>query len=238
LLAILIMLLATGLPGLTALWLRASAARRAVEQERDAVARAKGQAEKQREAARNHLYGAQASLMQIAWRDRKLGRVRQLLELQAPKQNEPDSRGFEWHYFRRLAEGGQITLSGHTDTVTAVAFSLDRRYLASGSLDGTVKLWELPTHLELLSFVGHTGGVVGLALRPDMRRLAAIGRDGKVYVRDTETGKEIFSLTGKSAGSGSVVYSADGKLLALAGKDGASIHDESGKELRIFRASP
>src|SRR5207248_1428621 len=82
-------------------------------------------------------------------RDRQLGRVRQLLDLQAPRDNDPDERGFEWHYFRRLVEESQITLAGHTDTVTAVTFSADRRYLASGSIDGSAKLWELGTRREL-----------------------------------------------------------------------------------------
>ena len=35
-------------------------------------------------------------------------------------------------------------LSGHTDTVMAVAFSADGTLLASGSWDGTVRLWGLP----------------------------------------------------------------------------------------------
>src|SRR5260370_21422702 len=166
LLILLAVVLSISLPGLTALWLQARAARREVEIERDAVARAKDkadkdreavarakdQADKDRDAARRHLYGAQASLMQMAWRDRAFGRVQRLLELQMPRDDEPDLRGFEWHYFRRLLEGSQVTLAGHADTISALAFGPDRRHIASGSFNGTAKVWELATRLELASF--------------------------------------------------------------------------------------
>jgi len=38
-----------------------------------------------------------------------------------------------------------LTLEGHTDTVTAVSFSPDRKLLVSGSKDRTIKLWEMPS---------------------------------------------------------------------------------------------
>ncbi len=37
------------------------------------------------------------------------------------------------------------TLKGHDNTVFSVAFSPDGKYLASGSRDNTIKLWEIPT---------------------------------------------------------------------------------------------
>jgi WD40 repeat protein len=43
------------------------------------------------------------------------------------------------------------TFHGHTSWVESVAFSPDGEWLASGSLDGTVKLWQVPPLLESTS---------------------------------------------------------------------------------------
>jgi eukaryotic-like serine/threonine-protein kinase len=234
LLLFIVLLLAVGLPGLTILWLRADQARRDVENERNNVSIAKGEAEKGREAARGNLYGARANLMQIAWRDRALGRVRQLLELQKPEGDGPDQRGFEWHYFTRQLENSQITLAGHTDSVTALAFSPDRRHLASASADGTARVWELATRLELGRFSAQSDGMMGVALSPEGRRLACVDQGGNLRVWQTATGKELFSLTKKTAASGSLVFSPDGRLLAVAGNPLVTIHDETGKQVASF----
>ncbi|MHC5743364.1 MAG: WD40 repeat domain-containing protein [Nostoc sp.] len=44
------------------------------------------------------------------------------------------------------------TLAGHRSHVCAIAFSPDGQHLASGSADGTVKLWDLNTRQELYIF--------------------------------------------------------------------------------------
>jgi WD40 repeat protein/tRNA A-37 threonylcarbamoyl transferase component Bud32 len=227
LLALLALVLAVSLPGLTILWLQARAARKDAENK-------SVEANKGREAARQHLYGARSNLIQAAWRDRALGRVQQLLDLQIPEEKDPDLRGLEWQYFHRLLEGSQVTLRGHAEAVTVLAFSPDRRYLASGSQDGTVKVWELATRLEIASFPGHSGGVHGVALSTGARRVAAVGRDGIVRVWDTATGKTLFTLEKRNAGPSSVAFSPDGQWLAVTDNERATIHDETGKELVSF----
>ena len=48
------------------------------------------------------------------------------------------------------AEGGSFCLEGHSDSVGSVAFSFDGKYLATGGLDGAVRVWTTEGQPRLL----------------------------------------------------------------------------------------
>ena len=66
-------------------------------------------------------------------------------------------------------------LKGHTDAVRCLAFAPDGALLASGSSDGTVRLWEVASGREATQLRGHVGWVVALAFTPDGLALASGG---------------------------------------------------------------
>ncbi len=55
----------------------------------------------------------------------------------------------------------------------SVAFSPEGKRLASASVDGTVRLWDVKTGRLLTVLRGHPSGVADVAFSPDGRELAA-----------------------------------------------------------------
>ncbi|MFM6900082.1 MAG: WD40 repeat domain-containing protein, partial [Microcystis panniformis] len=71
------------------------------------------------------------------------------------------------------------TLTGHSDWVKSVAYSPDGRYLASGSGDKTIKIWEVATGKELRTL---TSGVESVVYSPDGRYLASGSGDKTIKI--------------------------------------------------------
>jgi serine/threonine protein kinase len=128
------------------------------------------------------------------------------------------------------------TLTGHSDSVLSVAYSPDGRYLASGSGDNTIKIWEVATGKELRTLTGHSSGVYSVVYSPDGRYLASGGGDNTIKIWEVATGKQLRTLTGHSSRSLSVVYSPDSRYLASASIDNTIKIWEvaTGKELRTL----
>ncbi|BCU11864.1 serine/threonine-protein kinase [Microcystis aeruginosa] len=127
------------------------------------------------------------------------------------------------------------TLTGHSYRVNSVVYSPDGRYLASGSLDKTIKIWEVATGKGLRTLTGHSGVVLSVAYSPDGRYLASGSQDKTIKIWEVATGK-VRTLTGHSMTVWSVVYSPDGRYLASGSSDKTIKIWEvaTGKELRTL----
>jgi WD40 repeat protein len=127
-------------------------------------------------------------------------------------------------------------LKGHTDDLSALAFSPDGKTLFTAGGDKVVREWDLATNKPKRTFEGHTDGVTSVAVSPDGKTLASAGYDQVVRVWDLGTGKELRQFKGHSCFVLFVAFSPDGKTAVSGGGDNvARLWDvETGKELRKF----
>jgi len=80
-------------------------------------------------------------------------------------------------------------LSGHTERIRSLAFSLDGTSLISGSIDKTVKLWDMQTGGVVKTFCGHTSWVRSVSISSDYTRIASGSNDGTICLWDIQTGE-------------------------------------------------
>jgi WD40 repeat protein len=118
------------------------------------------------------------------------------------------------------------TFTGHTDRVYAISYSPDGRWLASASLDGTVKVWDMQSPTTPLShdFRISPGdseyGATSVTFSPDGRFLAAANAEGEIILWDAGTWQEIKRIEAHpQATIWTLAFSPASDLIASAGAD-------------------
>jgi eukaryotic-like serine/threonine-protein kinase len=122
--------------------------------------------------------------------------------------------------------------------VRCVAFSPDNRHALSGSLDGTVRLWDLEGGKEVKRLKGHTAEIQSVMFSADGRQAISSSwvPDNTVRLWNLESGTEIKRFKGHTGGVPSAVFSPDGRYV-LSGSTDTTLRlwdVESGAELRQF----
>ena len=89
-------------------------------------------------------------------------------------------------------------LSGDFGAVFSLAFSPTSEWLAAGTEDKQIHLFDVSRDEVLRTMNGHIQIVKGLAFSPNGRVLASASLDKTIKLWDTFTGKEIRTLSGHS----------------------------------------
>jgi WD40 repeat protein len=126
----------------------------------------------------------------------------------------------------RLLDG----LRGHTDRVTGLAYTATGDQIISGSLDGTVRVWDVATATETLE-IELDVAVNAIALSDDATTVAAALATGDIVLLDVATGEVSATLQAHTGAVNSVIFGVDDTVLVSGGDDAAvyvwSIEDET-----------
>ena len=129
---------------------------------------------------------------------------------------------------------------GHSIWVLSVVFSPDGQLALSGSVDQTLKLWDVSSGREIRTFKGHRRAVSSVAFSPDAQLALSGSYDRTLKLWDVSSGREIRAFKGHRSSVYSVAFSPDGRLaLSGAGRRGRGemrLWDvSSGREVRTFK---
>jgi WD40 repeat protein len=101
-----------------------------------------------------------------------------------------------------------------------LSVSKDGRYIAAGSYDGVVTVWDVQSREKRRSLYSQAGEVTSLAFSPDAKRLVVTGRQAVVELWDVVTG-DCLAREFKAHGveGGEATYSPGGLTILSSGKD-------------------
>lgn len=110
-------------------------------------------------------------------------------------------------------------LEGHTDSVVQVAFSHDGAFVATGSYDGTVKIWAAPGGALVHSLEGPSKEVEWILWHPKGHAILAGSTDAMAWMWWAPTGKlmQIFAGHAQSVTCG--CWGLGGKLICTGSED-------------------
>ncbi|HZH14393.1 MAG TPA: pentapeptide repeat-containing protein [Archangium sp.] len=121
--------------------------------------------------------------------------------------------------YARPERPGDAIFVSTLDPCSTVAFHQSGEWVATGYMDGSVRLWDVRTSSELRRLHGHSDWVRSVAFSPDGQWLASGSDDKTVRLWDVRTGSELGRIQGHSDKVMSVAFSPDGQWLASCSVD-------------------
>jgi len=126
-------------------------------------------------------------------------------------------KGVLKEFFRGFIKGMlKGFLKGHYESITAVAYSPDGRYIVTGSEDKTARLWDVRKGEEVRIFKGHTDYVTSVNFSSDGRYLVTGSLDKTTKIWDLKMVGAVYTFGDHPDYVTSVAFSPDGKYIISA----------------------
>jgi len=110
---------------------------------------------------------------------------------------------------------------GHTKAVTALAFSYDGKYLASGGADTAIMFWNVESGEVEWPAEGHWATVTRLVWNPDGKTLLSGGKDSKARILKIPGGKSTALYEGHLNTVSGVAFGLEPDTILTASTDGS-----------------
>lgn len=110
-------------------------------------------------------------------------------------------------------------MTGHTDPVSKIAFTPNKKYMVSSSWDNTIRIWDYQTGKCLQVLKGHTDKANNLSFSADGKKLVSSSYDKTIRIWDIATGTCTQVLSGHTDKIRSTDISPDGKFIVSASSD-------------------
>jgi WD40 repeat protein len=133
-----------------------------------------------------------------------------------------------------------VVQTGHYSEVTAVCYSADGKFIATGSIDKTVKLWRRSDGKEIRTFQGNISGIDRVEIDRQSKQVLAVSHKGTVTVWDLNTAKIILQQKPEQDIFTCASFHPDGtRIITGSYKSYISVWDiATGKEISDIKATP
>ena len=155
------------------------------------------------------------------------------------------ANGSKVEIWNTVTRNRRWTLEGHSNSVLGVRFSPDQRHVATGSYDGTIRYWRLPSddndpqrQAEELARIRTEptknpvyGMISDIVFSPGGETVATTTIGGTATIWNLAAGGELLTLTGHETSVEAVAFSSNGERVVAAGGNNGKLlsWDLSGK---------
>lgn len=133
-----------------------------------------------------------------------------------------------------------VVQTGHYGEVTAVCYSADGTFIATGSSDKTIKLWRRSDGKEIRTFAGNDSGVSYVEINRQGTALLSVSESGTLIIFDLLTGNLIKRLKPADDRYTCASFHPDGKQIITGSRKSGTflLNTESGEKTMEFKPVP